>query len=387
MKKKLLFVIPSLRSGGAEKSLVTLLQTMDSARFDVDLLLFRREGLFLPLVPDWVRVLDGGEAYRMFDGSLKSALAFFVKRGKPGAALQRILYAGARGDAQKAWKYLSGVLPKPLQEYDAAVGYLEGTATYFVADCVKAKKKISFLHTDYDRILSQKEMDAPYYERMDALVGVSQQCCEKAIAHFPFLKGKTVTMHNIVSPAVIGEMARQEEGLHRAADEKLLLTVGRLSPPKGIDLAVEACALLAERGHNIRWYHIGIGELQAQIEAQIRQKHLQQRFILLGERSNPYPYIASCDIYVQPSRFEGKSIAIDEAKCLAKPIVVTDFGTVHDQIEDGVNGLIAPMSAEGIADTAERLLCSAQLCESLSRHLQSEKLGNEEELEKLTALL
>lgn len=387
MKKKLLFVLPSLRSGGAEKSLVTLLQTMDATRFEVDLLLFRREGLFLPLVPAWVRILDGGEAYSVFDGSIKKAVLYFLKRGKLRAALCRLLYARAQSDPKKAWKYLSRVLPEPTEQYDAAVGYLEGTATYFVADCVKAKKKITFLHTDYDRIVSQKSMDAPYYERMDALVGVSEQCCEKAIAHFPFLSGKAVTMHNIVSPAVIGAMARQGDGLCRESNETMLLTVGRLSPPKGIDLAVQACAILTERGRNIRWYHIGIGELQAQIETLIRERHVQERFILLGERSNPYPYTASCDIYVQPSRFEGKSIAIDEAKCLAKPIVVTDFGTVHDQIEDGVNGVIAPMTAEGIADAVERLLRSPELCQSLSEYLQKEPLGNESEIEKLYALL
>ena len=387
MKKKLLFVLPSLRSGGAEKSLVTLLQTMDATRFEVDLLLFRREGLFLPLVPDWVRILDGGEAYRIFDGSVRNALIYFLKRRNIRMALNRLLYAGAHGDPKKSWKYLSRVLPRPNEQYDAAVGYLEGTATYFVADCVRAKKKITFLHTDYDRIVSQKSLDAPYYERMDAFVGVSEQCCEKAIAHFPFLAGKAVTMHNIVSPAVIGAMARQGDGLCRESNETMLLTVGRLSPPKGIDLAVEACALLRQRGRNIRWFHIGIGELQTQIEALIREKRLEQCFVLLGERSNPYPYVASCDIYVQPSRFEGKSIAIDEAKCLAKPIVVTDFGTVHDQIQDGVNGLIAPMSPEGIAEAVERLLDSPKICADLCANLHSEKLGNEEEIEKLYALL
>ena len=126
---------------------------------------------------------------------------------------------------------------------------------------------------------------------------------------------------------------------------------------------------------------------QREIEALIEQQQVRQRFILLGERGNPYPYYQQCDIYVQPSRFEGKSIAVDEAKCFARPIVVTDFGTVRDQIEDGVDGLIAPISPQGIADAVQRLLCSPQLRQTLSDNLQEEKTGNEEEIEKLYALL
>ena len=389
MKKKLLFVLPSLVSGGAEKSLVSLLQTIDPSRFDVDLFLFRREGLFLPLVPAHVRVLDGGETYARFDGDARSAILFFLKRGKPLTAWRRLQYGRAqkRPEARRiaaSWKYLSRVLPR-LSGYDAAIGYLEGTSTYFALDNVHAAKTLAFLHTDYDRIASQQKMDARYYARLDTLFGVSDVCTQKAERYFPCLRGKTATMHNIISARLIQTMAQDECDL--PTDVPSVLTVARLSPPKGIDLAVRACALLRRRGVPMRWYHIGAGELRADVEALIRDEQAEADFILLGERSNPYAYMRACDVYVQPSRFEGKSIAVDEAKALAKPIVVTDFGTVHDQISDGVNGLIVPQTPEAIADAVQKLLSDSALRNTLCAGLRAEAVGNTEEIEILYSAL
>lgn len=389
MKKKLLFVLPSLVSGGAEKSLVSLLQTIDPSRYDVDLFLFRREGLFLPLVPPFVRVTDAGETYTVFDGGATDAVLYFLKRGKIVTALRRVLYGRAQRLPEErrvsvSWKYLSRMLPH-LSGYDAAVGYLEGTSTYFVLDNVKAKQKLSFLHTDYDRIAVQKNMDARYYARLDLLFGVSDVCTQKAEAYFPFLRGKTRTMHNIISAELIRKMS--DEPCDLPTDVPAVLTVARLSPPKGIDLAVQACAALQKRGVTFRWYHIGAGELRAQIEEQIRSEGAEDTFILLGERSNPYSYMRACTVYVQPSRFEGKSIAVDEAKALCKPIVVTDFGTVRDQITDGVNGRIVPQTAEGLADAIEALLTDGARRQTFCENLRDEHVGNTEEIEILYSVL
>ena len=389
MKKKLLFVLPSLVSGGAEKSLVSLLQTIDPSRYDVDLFLFRREGLFLPLVPSHVRVTDAGEMYAVFDGDARNAVLYFLKRGKPVTALRRVLYGRAQRLPEErrvaaGWKYLSRLLPR-LSGYDAAVGYLEGTSTYFVLDNVDAKQKLSFLHTDYDRIASQKDLDERYYARLDMLFGVSDVCTRKAEVYFPFLRGKTRTMHNIISAELIRKMA--EEPCDLPTDVPTVLTVARLSPPKGIDLAVQACAVLQKRGVSFRWRHIGAGELRAEIEEQIRGAGVEDTFILLGERSNPYSYMRACTVYVQPSRFEGKSIAVDEAKALCKPIVVTDFGTVRDQITDGVNGRIVPQKAEDLADAIETLLHDGAMRQAFSESLRGEHVGNTDEINKLYSVL
>ena len=163
--------------------------------------------------------------------------------------------------------------------------------------------------------------------------------------------------------------------------------MGRFSPPKGIDLAVKSSAILKKKGYNFKWYHIGTGELKPEIEKLIYELNVQNEFILLGEKSNPYPYIGQCDIYVQPSRYEGKSIAIDEAKCLCRPIVTTNFTTVADQIQDGVNGIVCEMNEIDIAAKIETLLNDEDLRKKVTRNLSEEKTGNEEELEKFYSIL
>lgn len=166
-----------------------------------------------------------------------------------------------------------------------------------------------------------------------------------------------------------------------------IITVARLSHEKGLDLAVKSCKLLLEKGYKIKWYVLGDGNEKDALERLIEDHHLSNHFTILGVRENPYPYIRKADIYVQPSRYEGKSIAIDEAKILHKPIVVTNFETAKDQMNHGINGIIAEMSEEGIATEIERLIKDIELRERIVNNLSTEKLGTEKEINKLYGIL
>jgi len=123
-----------------------------------------------------------------------------------------------------------------------------------------------------------------------------------------------------------------------------------------------------------------------EIRRLIREKGLERSFVLLGAKANPYPYIARCDIYVQPSRYEGKSIAIEEAKALAKPIVATSFSTVASQLTDGFDGLIAGKSARSLAEAVERLLSDRELYRRIQNNLGSYE-GQTAGIEEFYALL
>ncbi|MBR3836475.1 MAG: glycosyltransferase [Clostridia bacterium] len=392
MKKKILFVIPSLRSGGAEKSLITLLSLFDYEKYDVDLLSFRRDGLFFDKIPQEVNVIKETEDYEVFDGDIKSTLKYFMKKGKLFSVIDRIRYAQCVKEAdaykreEKMWSLLKKQLPVLNTEYDCAIGYLEGNASYFVADDVCAKKKICYVHNDFKKLGLDKEKNRKIFRKCDKVVTVSQVCLESLLDEFGELKEKFIVIENITSPGILKKYS-QDESPYKGKNKTIITTVGRFAPQKAIDLAVKACAELKNRGQEVNWYHIGTGELKAEIEKLIKELALENEFILLGERSNPYPYIAGCDIYVQPSRFEGKSIAIDEAKCLNKPIVTTNFTTVADQITDGVNGLVCEMNVTDIADKIERLIEDAALRARLSENLSMEKTGNEEEIEKLYGLI
>ena len=395
MKKRLLFVIPSLVGGGAERSLVTLLQLIDYSRYDIDLFLFEQSGLFFDLLPENVRLLEYGEKYSAFRLPLSASVKAFLSKHDYIMALNRIGFAAfarvpigtcLRRD-QKAWKCLKPCFESIFNEYDAAIGYLEGKANYLVTECVKAGIKIGYIHNDYTKLGLDAEADKSFFAPMDYLVTVSPECAESLKKVFPSFSERVRVIENITSPKMISKLSVGRAPMFDGSDCVKLLTVGRMAEQKGCDYAVEAASILQQKGIDFKWYWIGIGSMSEQIEKQITESGLNEHFVLLCEQKNPYPYIKNCDIYVQPSRYEGKSIAIDEAKCLLKPIVATDFSTVHDQLENEKTALISEMSSESIAETLSRLISDPELRSKLSRNLSEEHLGNEDEIQKFYELI
>lgn len=393
MKRQILFVIPSMRSGGAEKSLLTLLTVFDYEKYDVDLLCFRHDGLFFDKLPSEVNVLPDSKRYEMFDGDAKLAFKYFIKNGMFFSAVDRWKYSrlGSMDDVKKAnelrWKYLKKQLPKIKKEYDCAVGYLEGNANRFVVETVRAKRKICYVHSVIDKLDIDKESFGKTFVEADRVVTVSEECRNNLLKNYPELEKKFFVLENITSKKLLEKESKTADVYPQKSGEIIINTVGRFSEPKNISLAVDACAELVRRGNKIKWYHIGEGPLRPEIEKRISENGLENTFVLLGERSNPYPYIGQCDIYVQPSLYEGKSIAIDEAKCLSRPIVVTDFTTVHDQITDGTDGIICNMDKGDMADKIEILIKNRDLRERLTENLRHEKTGNEEEILKFYKLI
>lgn len=393
MKKQILFVIPSMRSGGAEKSLLTVLSLFDYDGFDVDLLCFRHDGLFFDKLPKEVNVIGSSENYEAFDGDAVQAVKYFVKKGKLISAVDRWKYSKLYSAQDKhafeemQWKYLKKQLPKINKKYDCAIGYLEGNANRFVAENVCAGKKICYIHNDIEKLGFDKESFEKTFETADKIVTVSEECEKSLLRNFEKFSKKFCVIENITSREIVTKESKLFEAYPDRKDNTIICTVGRFFEQKNISLAVDACAELVQRGNAIKWYHIGEGPLRGAIEKRISEKNLEEIFLLLGERSEPYPYMGQCDIYVQPSLYEGKSIAVDEAKCLCRPIVVTDFSTVHDQISDGVNGLICDMDAIDMADKIEMLIDSKEERRKLSENLTKEKMGNEDELKKIYSLI
>ena len=285
------------------------------------------------------------------------------------------------------WSCIKKALPKIDKHYDIAVAYLEGNSVYYCVDAVDADVKIGYVHNDYNQLGFDKNFDRPYFEKLDYLVSVSEECVNVLKENFPHLKDKIKLMLNIVSPSLLNSLGNANAAEYENENGKILLTVGRFSQQKGYDMAVEAAKILSDKGYKFKWFAIGKGEMTQQIADSIKELNLEDKFILLGERANPYPYIRNCDIYVQPSYFEGKSIAVDEAKIFAKPIVCTKFPTVYDQLTDGETALLAEINATSIAEKIEALLNSEELCKTLSENLKKEKCGNEEEIDKFYALL
>ena len=387
----------SLHCGGAEKSLISLLESIDYTHYEVDLLLFKKEGIFLNKVPEEVKILNEPINYNLFDMPIKKAVLLCLKEGNLTTALNRI-QAGyifknevnrAKCD-QKVWKYVSKSVKGLETYYDMAVGYLEKAPTYFINEKVIAKKKIGWVHTNYTSSGMDNIMDYPHYQKLDHMVTVSDQCKESLVDNFNKLSDKITVIHNILSPTVINRLSLSSNIQDEMSNGTInIVTVARLCHVKGIDIAIRACKLLIENGYKVEWYVLGIGSKDENEEYKklIQTENLQKSFKLLGVKENPYPYIRKADIYVQPSRFEGKSIAIEEAKILNKPIVITNFSTSKDQIENEENGLIVDIDPQSVFRGIVRMIEEEHLRNHLIWSLQSELLGNELEVKKFYALL
>ena len=246
------------------------------------------------------------------------------------------------------------------KNYDVAIAYSQGMPTYFVADKVKADKKFAWINCDYKMTGYDKRVDNYFYNKIDKIIAVSEYGKESIISVNKEYETKTEVILDIVDPKLIEKMA-DEKTVFEDKSYINICTVARLiTHYKGYDMAVRAAKLLKDDGYKFRWYAIGEGMDRSKIEKMIEELGLKEEFILLGKKSNPYPYMKNCDIYVQPSRNEGFGLTVAEAKILKKPIICTNFNTAKTLINNEEDGLIVGMS-------------EVQLFLGIKRYLENEK--------------
>lgn len=393
--KKLLFVMNTLECGGAEKSLISLLENIDYKEYEVDLFLFKHKGTFLKSIPSNVNLIPEVKYYKYFEKPIGVSIKELSKKGKITVILKRIMagriYRTEKVSSlaeQKVWKYVRSILRNNSKEYDAAIGFMERSPIYFVIDNVKAKKKIGWIHTDYRKINADKNFDFKYFKKLDTLVTISEDCANILKLEFPEISNKIKVINNIVSKTIINKLSKEIVDFPNEDEKSVkIVSVGRVEPEKGFDIAVEACNILKRKDICIKWYIIGNGTEREKLEKQISKYKLNDNFYILGIKENPYAYLSKADIYVQPSRYEGRSIAIDEAKIINMPIVVTNFNTAKYQIDNNNTGLIVDMNGKALANGIEMVINDNKIKEKFMNNLKNESIGNEEEVNKLYELI
>lgn len=387
--KKILFVINSLGLGGAEKSLTSLLSTFDFNKYSVDLLMFRPEGMFLRLLPSDVNILPV-PAFLKSNDSLVSELkkpGYFVSRIKASVALRKNSKTKSLHPAQCYWKYTHQCFDTLSLRYDAAIAWGQGNPTHFVAEKVSADKKIAVINVNYEGAGHNKDFDVQFYEQFQNILTVSDDLKEMTCAVFPELRNRISVLYDIQNAELIQHLSKESNPFVQDRDRLILVTVGRLTPQKGYDLAIDAAKVLKGKGIGFKWYFVGEGVSRAVIESKIANENLGEQIVLTGAKDNPYTYINYCDIYVQSSRFEGYCLTLSEARILNKPIVSTNFDVVHNQLFNERNGLIVEMNGNSIAEGVLRLIQNNELTDRLITNLEKEKKGNTEEIEKLYQII
>lgn len=392
MKKRLLFVIDSLGIGGAEKSLVTLLNCIDYTKYSVDLQLFSRGGAFEKYVPTEVNVLEISKYLKY------CSTGFFSKDFNLKRAIARLSYSFCLRVNKKAnhpdkarlfWINTNNVICKNKQKYDVAIAYSQGVPTFYVIDKVQATTKIAWVNSSL--LINKKTLDfnALYYNKYNNIVAVSYSAKTILEKNFPQIKDKLTIISDILDAKFIEKLSTEEiNDIISPTNCLVLLTVARLNNKhKGYDIALEACKTLHKRGIDFKWFAVGDGGFRDEMIKYISENNLQEKFILLGAKVNPYPYFKACDLYVQTSRHEGFGLSIAEARILNKPIVTTEFDAVWNQMVQGKNGIVVPIDATTVADAIQDLIENPEKMKAISDYQRTEKKGNLEELQKFYQLI
>ena len=397
MKKNILILMPSMFIGGAERSLIGLLDSIDYTKYNIDLFLNRHEGEFLNLIPEKVNLLPQIDAYTNFDRPIKDVLfsknfKYGIARLKAKADMRKNVKLGNEHNVWSSLQFISNrlttLLPNIDKEYDLAINFL-GIADV-LGQKVKAKKKLAWIHTDYTKLVPNKELDMDTYSKVDYVVTVSKDCEKQFLSVYPILKDKSLVVENILSEKFIKEKSNEkitDDKFEINNDQIKLVSIGRFTDAKNFDNVPQICKYILEKGIDVKWYIIGFGGDEALIKQKIKEFDMEQHVIILGKKENPYPYIKACDIYVQPSRYEGKAVAVREAQILNKPVVITNFETSKSQLTDGFDGVIVPMDNEGCVEGIYNLIKDKELQQRLIENTKITDYTNKQELEKIYALL
>lgn len=401
-KIKMLVVGITMNCAGSEKSFLSFLSCLDFNRFDVTLLLAKREGLLMDQLPPEVRVEVMEKYGDMFLLSGKNAaqtlIDCFVKEN-PLTLFEILPYflgsVFTKGErrasiATKMWLHFMEKMPEVKESYDVAVAYWGDRTMFYMCDKVKADKKIAWLHFDYKNPPRDNGIYLPYFKKCDKVVTVSAAIDESLRSELPEISDRCVMMENITNPKQIWELALRGETYPDAHFHgKRILTIGRIGEQKGLDLVVPVLKRLREENYDIRWYVLGDGEegYKQKLSAKLLDAGVADMMLFLGTTPNPYSYLRDCDIYAQPSRHEGKPISVEEAKIMYKPILATRYLSAPEQLEDGELGVLCDISSDGICEGIKKLLDSPALCDRLTETLSKRRFGNSGEIEKFYEMI
>lgn len=398
--KKVLFVINTMGRAGAENALLELLLSLSEEELEISLYVLTNQGEMWEKLPEGVRLLNKdycncsvhtpeGKTYLA-----KTVLKAMLKRGTGIRLFPYMIKHFAAMVMQKnvwpdklLWRALSDGGERFGEHYDLAVAYLEGGSAYYVKDHVDADKKAAFLHVDYTLAGYNRSLDKDCYLSYDKVFTVSDEVKESLLKVYPECREKTEVFHNIINRKRILQMAEMPGGFSDEYDGYRILTVGRLTAQKDFAQSIQAMKLLKERKIKASWYILGEGDKREELERLIKRSHLEQDFFLLGATDNPYPYMKQADLYVHATRFEGKSIAIQEAQVLGCAILVSDCSGNREQVIHGVDGLLCELTPEGICSGIVELLEDADKREKYKMAAANRQMTNKTEIQKLLSLL
>lgn len=392
--KNVLIVSHCMELGGAERALLGLLGAFDYTEYNVELFLLRHTGELMQYIPEQVKLLPENKKY----SSLAVPLSDVIKKGAFGVALGR--YEGKKKAAEftaahsfksseyvfieYSHKYTVRYMPQISEkEYDLVISFL--TPHYFAAEKTRAKKKIAWIHTDYSFIEIDVESELKMWSAYDKIIAISLSVRDAFLKKFPSLLDRVEIIENIHAAEFIKSQAREFDVTDEMPKDGSVkfLSVGRFCDAKNFDNVPEICSML----DNVKWYIIGYGADEALIKSKIDEFGMKDKVILLGKKNNPYPYFKACDFYIQPSRYEGNAVTVNEALILGKPVAITNYATAASQINDGEDGVIVPLENRECAEGLMRFVRDKELQKRIVENIKKTDYSKSDEINILYNLI
>lgn len=392
MKKKLLFVINTLSQAGAENALLGFLRKLDSRENEVFLYVLTGQGEMVGRMPGHVRLLNPSfseQSVLTAKGRrvlMKTVLRSFVRNGM---FFHKLFYTAAnfagmlknrRIQLDKLfWRVLSDGAERFDSSFDLAVAWIEGGSVYYVADHVKARRKAAMIHIDYGNAGYTRAMDQDCFTKYTDILAVSEETKRHFLKIYPEHAARIAVFPNMFDHGFIRRRAWEQGGFADGYQGFRVLSVGRLVWQKGYDIAIEAMGILKKREYDIKWYVLGEGNQKKVLAKKIRELQLEGDFVLLGQKENPYPYYAQADLYVHTARFEGKSIAIQEAQALGCAVIASECRGNREQIEDGKDGILCKLAPYAVAEKIEELYLDGEKRKMLGKEAEKRAVSFETE--------
>lgn len=383
MKKKIVFVTEALWIGGIETALVNLMNCMDYEKYDVTCLVLRGSLELAERITPRCRLIvaDRGRTVTFTEVYKHNRLYHLTEESENPSRLHRAMMwtvPAIRWLENRLYiRYIREQMKG--EHFDTCVIYSDRTAETAVR-AVKADKYLLFYHHGAMRKVWHDEIG---YRKADKIIAVSGAVEQKLRMFRPQYADKMMTIHNLTD--VEGIRAKSLEPIPEVfpADKFNIVSCGRVSREKGMDLAVEAAAELVAMGHDdIHWWIVGGGPAENEVREKITQLHMENHVTMLGMKDNPYPYIRKADLYVQPSRFEGYPMTILEALILGQPVVSTRTGGAQDILESGDGGIMCDITSKGIAACIAELRNNKKVRELQDNTLRIDWVGYNNDIVK-----
>lgn len=391
--KKVIFITSSIGIGGNEKVLLNILKTLDSNKFEIYLVVL--DGKYEEAsIPEYVRLVKTCADYEIVASGFRQGVLNAIKKRKvdliPGFLREKIkdLKTGKKNYYINFWESHKEVINLLSGEYDVAVAFGLGIQVLYTAEKVFAQRKIAWVNNDCSKCLEKSEIKYlnSYYARYNKIVTVTPAADAGYKMTFNTLNIPTVVIKDLFDEAEIIKKAAEEPNTFKKEDGAIIVTVGRISPPKGYFLLLETAKYMKDRGEHFKWIIVGNGDA-TKYKRKAEELGIIDMVEFCGAKRNPYPYIKNCDIYVQTSLWEGNCLTLIEAMVLEKPIVTTNFPSALEKITNDVNGLICEMQPDSLANAVIRLLNSETLQKKFSNELSLHRINNKMEEKKIENLL